>query len=346
MARSEFDLIAAVRERLPADGPRVELGSGDDAAVVRAGGSRSVVSVDTTVDGVHARLDLGEPLEAARAFGWRALTTALSDLAAMGVADATADGDATAPASASEAYVALTLPKDTSDDLALALAEGLGAAAGRYGVSVVGGDVTAGPVVVMSVTVVGWADEAAGEGAAVLTRGGAKPGDLVGVTGALGAAGAGLALLLGDVDPASLPAQDVDSLLRAYLRPVPQLAAGAALLAAGASSAIDVSDGLIQDAGHVAHASRVSLRLDGDQLPIAAGVEAVALQLGQPADLFAGRAGEDFVLLVTVPPERRAAAEAAGVVAWIGEVRAGDPHVTVSGSSGDNVDAAGHDHRR
>lgn len=333
MARSEFDLIAAIRERLPRDGDRVLVGSGDDAAVVRAAGSHSVVSVDTTVDGVHARLDLGEPVAAAQAFGWRALTTALSDLAAMGV-DLSAG---------SEAYCALTLPKGVPDDLALALTQGYGDAARRYGVSAVGGDITAGPVVTMSVTVVGW-----GEPGALLTRRGSRPGDLIGLTGAVGAAGAGLTLLLGQVDPGTLPASDVSRLLAAHLRPEPEVARGAALRAAGATAAIDLSDGLVQDASHVAQASGVTLRLDTDRIPLAPGVETVALQLGEDPVRFASRAGEDFALLVTVPPRRRAAAEAAGVAHWIGTVEAGAAAVNAgSARPGAGEDEpVGHDHRR
>ncbi|MBJ7472697.1 MAG: thiamine-phosphate kinase, partial [Solirubrobacteraceae bacterium] len=328
MTRSEFDLIAAFRERLPAAGGRVVVGSGDDAAVVRAGGSHSVMSVDTTVDGFHARLDLGDPRDSARAFGWRALTTALSDLAAMGVGTPGAsrsteqprDGS---PACAIEAYAALTLPRSFPDDLALALAEGLGDAAARYGVSVVGGDVTAGPAVALSITVVGWADSGASGEPAVLRRSGARTGDLIGLTGPLGAAGAGLALLLGEVDPASLPGQDPEHLLRAYLRPEPHLAQGAALLAAGATAAIDVSDGVVQDARHVSTASAVELRLDLTAIPVAAGVEPVALQAGHDPAWFAATAGEDFVLLATVPPAQREAAEAAGITAWVGTVHGG-----------------------
>lgn len=332
-SRSEFDLIAAFRERLPADGARVAIGSGDDAAVVRAGGSHAVVSVDTTVDGFHARLDLGDANQAARSFGWRALTTALSDLAAMGVGAPT------------EAYAALTLPRACSDDLALDLAEGLGEAAERYDVSVVGGDVTAGPCVALSITVVGWAESRASGEPAVLRRDGATPGDLIGLTGPLGAAGAGLALLLGDVDPATLPSQDAESLLRAHLRPEPHLTQGAALLAAGATAAIDVSDGLLQDAGHVERASTAELRIDLPAIPIAAGVEAVALQAGQDPTWFATTAGEDFVLLVTVPPAQREAAEAAGIAAWIGSVHPADaaasPHHALGSPS-----PRGYDHRR
>lgn len=362
MPRSEFDLIAALRAQLPADGPRVEVGSGDDAAVVRAGGAHSVVSVDTTVDGVHARLDLGDPVEAARSFGWRALTTALSDLAAMGVGDA---------AGSTEAYVALTLPAAFPDETAIAVTAGLGAAAARYGTSVVGGDVTSGPVVIATVTVIGWAGPALGPGAAeaasavpsahpsgpaspsnpagaaVLTRGGAQPGDLIGLTSPLGSAAAGLALHLGTVDPATLPAVDVDRLLAAYLRPEPQLHKGAALRRAGATAAIDLSDGLLQDAGHVAAASDATLRLYAELLPLGPSVDAVAVQLGAEPAQFAATAGEDFALLVTVPPANRAAAARAGVTAWIGEVAAGPAGVELDGAALDPAaTTGGFDHRR
>lgn len=355
MPRSEFDLIAALREQLPAVGERVSVGSGDDAAVVRAGGAHSVVSVDTTVDGVHARLDLGDPIESARSFGWRALTTALSDLAAMGVGDT---------AGSTEAYVALTLPPGLPDDHAVALTAGLGAAAARYGTSVVGGDVTSGPVVVASVTVVGWtgahavsspdlgttapgARGDAGRRGDVLTRGGAQHGDVIGLTGALGSAAAGLALVTGDVDPGSLPAGDAERLRSAYLRPEPHLRQGAALRRVGATAAIDLSDGLLQDAGHVAAASGLSLRFDSELLPLGPSVAAVAVQRGTEPTRFAAAGGEDFVLLVTVPPEHRDAAERAGITAWIGDVHGPGTGVTLDGAPVDGADAAGgFDHRR
>lgn len=344
MPRSEFDLIAALREQLPAGGERVVVGSGDDAAVVRAGGAHSVVSVDTTVDGVHARLDLGDPISSARSFGWRALTTALSDLAAMGVG---------AAAGSTEAYVALTLPTDLPDDRAVAIAAGLGDAARAYGTSVVGGDVTSGPVVVASVTVVGWTDGPAhaaapsGAAASVLTRGGARPGDLIGLTGPLGRAAAGLALLTGRAGDQPVPGTGAEPLLAAYLRPEPHLAQGAALRAAGATSAIDLSDGLLQDAGHVATASRAALQLDAGRVPLAPGAAAVAARLATDPVRFAVTGGEDFALLVTVPAAARAAAETAGVTAWIGEVAAGPAQVRLDGVAVDGASTpGGFDHRR
>ncbi len=233
MPRGEFELIDAFRARLPLPGWRVEVGSGDDAAVVRAGGARSVVSVDTTVDGTHARLDLGDPLEAARAFGWRSVTTALSDLAACGAAPG-------------EAYVALTVPRATPDAVLLALGDGLGEAARAFGVDVVGGDVTSGRHVVASVTVVGWLQESEQP----LVRSGAEPGDLVGVTGALGLAGAGLALELSQARDGCVEPEASAALREAHRRPLPRTDVGARLREAGASAAIDLSDGLLADAAH------------------------------------------------------------------------------------------------
>ncbi|MFT4035495.1 MAG: thiamine-phosphate kinase [Patulibacter sp.] len=331
MARSEFALIDAFRARLPQSGARVEVGSGDDCAVVRAGGSRAVVSVDTTVDGTHARLDLGDRLAAATDFGWRSLTTALSDLAACG-------------APPGEAYVALTAPRDTPDAILLALADGLGDAARRYGVAVIGGDVTSGPVVVVSTTVVGWltGDEPP------LTRAGAKPGDLVGLTGPIGGAGGGLALELrhATADDPPLDVELAAALRRAHRRPAPRLDAGVALREAGASAAIDLSDGLLADATHLARASGVTLHLDAAAVPLAPGVAAIAAELGVPPLAFAESAGEEFELLVTVPPHHRRSAELAGVIAWIGAV--GPPASDappICGLPAPHLPRGGHDHR-
>jgi thiamine-monophosphate kinase len=377
--RSEFELIDAFRERLAAPHAGVLLGSGDDCAVVRAGGAFSVVSVDTTVDGVHVRLDLGDPLQSARDCGWRALTTALSDLAACGVGPGPASAQAAGSSASTggwserlpqeqevsagavagiEAYVAVTLPPAFGDERVLALADGMADAARAFGVSVVGGDVTSGPTLVVSATVVGWLDDAP------LTRAGARPGDLIGLTGPLGAAGAGLALVLGQFDDAALPAGDAAALRAAHLRPTPQLAVGAALRGAAgagvpgvggaagaalATAAIDLSDGLAADAGHLARASGVDLALNADEIPLARGVHAAALQLGTDPLRFAQSAGEDFVLLVAVPAAARAAAEAAGVVAWIGtavEPRLGASPGQVTGLPDDPTGRTGHDHRR
>lgn len=323
----EFDLIAALRRDLPVEGERIVLGSGDDAAVVRAGGDRCVVSVDTTVDGVHARLDLGDSDEAARAFGWRALTTALSDLAAMG-------------ATAGEAYVALGAPADRAADLVPQLGAGLAEAARAHGVVIAGGDLSRAAVTFASVTVCGWLTP----GQAPLTRGGAQAGDLLGLTGPIGAAGGGLLLqALGAGRPASPEASERRALRTRQLRPVPRLRAGAALRSAGAHAAIDLSDGLLADAGHIAAASGVTLAFDASAVPLAPGLAELLAEQQPGTDplSFAQSAGEDFELLVCVPPKHRAAAATAGVTAWVGEVRQGAPGVTGLPTS---AGRGGHDH--
>jgi thiamine-monophosphate kinase len=303
------------------------VGIGDDAAVARAGGELCASSIDTMVEGVHFRL--GEGWATPHEVGWRAMAGALSDLAAVGAAPG-------------EVFLSLGLPAGFAEQNALLIALGADELAGACGAAIAGGDVVAAPVVFASIAVNGWL--AAGE--RPLTRDGARPGDLVGVTGELGSGAAALAVMDGRA-PAGA---DVETALERARRPWPRLAEGRALAAAGASAAIDVSDGLAADAEQLGHASGVSLALQAELLPLAPGVEHVASRLGLPGYLLGAAGGEDYELCFCAPQARRGAVEAAlegagGTVSWIGEAREGFPGARLSDGRGDVVRAEGYEHR-
>jgi thiamine-monophosphate kinase len=301
----EFELLARLRERLPPAGPRVLLGSGDDAAVTVPGGA-TATSIDALVDGVHFRRDTSTPAQ----IGRKALATALSDLAAMG-------------AEPGEAYVAVGVPTDLDEDDCLELLDGIADLAAETGTALAGGDITRGPVLTLAVTVVGHA--ATPE--QLVTRGGAEAGDALVVTGEIGAAAAGLLLLEHPELLASVPERTAAALQARQLDPTPRLAAGQALAAAGARAMIDLSDGLGGDATHLATASGVGLRIEATLLPLAPGVVEVATAAGLDPLELATAGGEDYELLAALPPDRLATA-LGGVgqetaLTRIGEVRGG-----------------------
>ena len=296
---------------------------GDDAAVVR---SRpfAVTSIDSIAEGVHFELSTHSPADV----GWKALAQALSDLAAMG-------------AGPGEVYVSLTLPGWFDREAVLELVGGMDQLAAASEMTLAGGDLIAASALVVTVSVTGWAE---GEDRLV-GRDGARPDQLVGVTGTLGASAAGLLLLRG----AGAGTLQEEALVRRHRRPEPRLAAGRALAAAGASAMIDLSDGLATDAGHVARLSATELRLELAELPIAAGVAEVAQAAGMEASALAATGGDDYELLVTFANERRDAAEEAAARAgapltWVGETRAGSGVALLDPGGAVRTGLSGFDH--
>jgi thiamine-monophosphate kinase len=323
---SEFDPIAAINERMPAAGPRVRVPSGDDAAVVEPRAA-SATTVDAIVDGVHFVLDSFGP----EAVGRKALGAALSDLAAMG-------------ASQGEAYVVVAAPEELADEDLLGIADGLAEMAAGEEVTIAGGDLVRSPVLVVSVTAVGYEPG----GSRFVTRGGARPRDLVAVTGELGGAAAAVQLMEMGERRGDSPDRG-QGLLDRQLDPTPRLREGRALAKAGATAMIDVSDGLGADAGHLAAAGGCHIEIDLARVPVAAGVAEVAG--GEwPALELAASGGEDFELLVTVPREHfetaaQAVADAGSRLTEIGYVTEGQA-VTLRLPDGGELEPRGFDQRR
>ena len=294
MELSEDELIAAIRRVLSGSGPEVIVGPGDDAAVLAPGSGELVLTADALIEGVH--FDLG--FSSARDLGYKAIAVNVSDVAAMG-------------ASPRAAVVTLALSPPIEAAWVIELYGGMREAADEHALWLVGGDLTRADRVAISVTVTG--EVAPGR---AVTRAGARPGDLVAVTGALGASAAGLRIARGGRIRDDLER----SLLRAHLRPVARVGEGAVMARHGATAMMDVSDGLAKDLFRLASASGVGARLRLVDVPVAAGAtEAEALG-----------GGEDYELLVAMPGREAleaAAAELRGsygtALTSIGEVVAG-----------------------
>jgi thiamine-monophosphate kinase len=323
----EFELLAKLRERLPKGGPRIALGSGDDAAVTVPGGA-TATSVDAIVEGIHFRR--GEADLAT--IGRKALATALSDLAAMG-------------AEAGEAYVVLGAPSDLDEDGFHALLDGMLDLAHATGTAIAGGDLTRAPVLTLAVTVVGHAPAPSD----FVTRGGAAPGNLLVLTGEIGGAAAGRLLL---DDPSLAPAVPEGAAVRLRARqldPSPRLRSGRALAQAGATAMIDLSDGLAGDAAHLARASDVGLEIEAGSVPLAKGVAEVAAAAGRDPLQLAVAGGEDYELLTALPAEAlgeaslRIGEAAETTLTPIGRVKTG-AGVEIRLPGGGRLEAAGYDH--
>jgi thiamine-monophosphate kinase len=286
----EFGLIGALAAGLPR-GERTIVGIGDDAAVLTTPDGRVVATTDLLLEGLHFRRDWSDPAD----IGGKAAAQNLADVAAMGAVP-----------------VALLVGFAAPGDLPLAWAQelvtGIADECARVGATVVGGDTSRAQSVVLAVTALG---DLAGRDP--VTRAGARPGDVLAMAGVLGDSAAGLALL-----EAGLPGPE--PLIAAHRRPHPPYSAGPEAARLGATSMIDVSDGLLADLGHVAQASGVLIDVDAARLPAGGDLAAAAAALGRPGPLdWILTGGEDHALAATFPP---------GISlpdGWIvaGEVRAG-----------------------
>jgi len=294
----EFALI----ERLVADTPErdsIEVGPGDDAAVVGCSDGRMVVCVDVLVEGRHFRRDWSTAID----IGRRAAAASLSDINAMG-------------AVSTSLLVGLAAPGDLPGAWLMEAAAGLKEEAANAGAVLIGGDTTEGDSIVLSVTALGSL-----EGRAPVVRGGAQVGDRVVVSGRLGWAAAGLAVL-------GRGFRSPKVLVDAHRFPVIDYTSGPRAAAAGATAMIDVSDGLLADLGHIAEASGVSIDVRAESLEVPEPLQAAAAAYNVDPRIWMLSGGDDHALVACLPPD---VAIPEGFVE-IGSVESGSGNVTVDGS--------------
>ena len=268
----EDALLALFSPRLP-ESDATLLGPGDDAAVLSVDGDL-VVSSDVLIEGRHFRREWSTAADV----GWRAAMQNLVDIDAMGAVP-------------TALQVTLAAPSATEVDWVLGFADGLREACEPHGVGVVGGDLSGASEIAISVTALGET-----HGLEVVTRAEAAPGDVVAVSGPLGAAAAGLAQLLAG---SSVNQATIDL----FKRPTPRIGAGIEAALKGATALMDISDGLVRDAARIARASDVGISIDSEAVPRHEGVAVVAESLGLDAVELALTGGEDHHLLGCFPRE-------------------------------------------
>jgi thiamine-monophosphate kinase len=321
----EEDALIGAIAALRSGSGRVLLGIGDDAAAWQPSRShRSVVTTDALIEGVHFTLDgmtLGE-------IGWRAMAANLSDLAAMG-------------ARARLGTVALGVPAQVDAAGILALSAGMAECARRYGLEIAGGDLTRAPVVTIVITAIGEVRPTH-----LKTRAGAREGDVLAVTGMLGASRAGL-----DVLRAAVTLDDAlrAQALAAHRTPLPRLAEGAWLAArAHVHAMMDCSDGLSTDLRRLTSSSGVGAVVD--RVPVAQAALAAARQLKLDPAEYALAGGEDYELLVAVAPRafghvaRGFAARFGRALEPVGRVRADERLMMVKQAGEEPIARTGWDH--
>lgn len=308
----EFGLIERLRRIVDREGVGLRggviLGIGDDAAAWRAGGPIQLGTTDTLVQNIHFTLGT----TSWRDLGWKALAVNLSDIAAMG-------------GTPEVALVSLNLPPETEVAGIEEFYEGMAECARTFGTVILGGNVSQSPVIVLTVSLIGSAEEGR-----MLTRSAAEPGDVIAVTGCLGVSAAGLRILR---DRIPLPPELSRPLVEAHQRPRPRLREGRVLARNGVRAAIDISDGLIGDLRHLCEASGTGARIREGDVP----VHAAAVQVfGRDALPMALSGGEDYELLFAAPgPVIERVRRDIGIpVTAIGEITAEAGNLVLVGPNG------------
>jgi thiamine-monophosphate kinase len=317
----EFGLIERLAKAVGAERPEsLIVGIGDDAAAWRVDGAVVLATTDTLVEGVHFLLDLTPWAD----LGWKALAVNVSDIAAMG-------------GEPQYALVTLGLPPQTPVQGVDALYEGLQECAREYGVAIAGGDVVRAPQVMISVALTGQTDVDADGSPRLMRRDAARAGYAIAVTGTLGRSVAGLRRL-----KEGAPAED--RLARAHLRPWPPLALARRAVQLGVPCAIDVSDGLLQDLGHVCEMSELGAVVRAATVPLSD-----ELRDAYPDDALAlaCAGGEDYELLLIAPRETLAAlGSEVSVIGEMVESAQRQPRVVDESENEVRLPAAGWDHLR
>ena len=322
-----IDLLAkmanASQDNQIASWQQLLIGIGDDAAAWHSDASIQLATVDSFIQDVHFPSGIAPWKE----LGWKALAINLSDIAAMGGIPG-------------YALVSLALPNDTEVDDVTALYTGMIELAKQCGVAIIGGDISSAPLVAITITILG---STKNRDKHILTRSAAKPGELVAVTGYLGAAAAGLEMLTKKLQ---FNPEATACFNRAFLHPYPRIAEGQLLVDRGVKTAIDISDGLISDLNQICKTSQVSARVEIDRVPVEPMVKA---EFGEKSLQLALSGGEDYELLFTGRAEviDRVKRAASCPVTVIGEIMAGkEGGVTLVDSQGNptNLGKAGWEH--
>jgi thiamine-monophosphate kinase len=330
MDHTEVELVRAIRRVLSGDAPGVVVAVGDDAAVIEPGMYQGVLTSDLLIEGVHFELGATLPHD----LGHKAVTVNVSDVAAMG-------------GTPQYGLTSIGIPATVQSAWVMELYGGMRQAADEYGMTLVGGDTSRSDKAVLALSVYGRV--VAGK---AVTRSGARPGDVLVVTGSLGGSAAGLRIARAGTGEKKdiLSTEWGRDLLSRHERPVARVGEGQTLAQAGATAMIDLSDGLSLDLARVSEASGVGARVRIPDVPLAPGLVELAEATGDdPFDL-ALHGGEDYELLAAMPPDAVDRARLGLMQRYhsrlttIGEITQGSGVVAVRGDDESPLEPKGWDH--